>query len=109
MNNQSIVQFAPGASNDAKPMVPHTGSVTAQPEPGIVELNSANVNASSIGWYIKNEHAGRTIRIGDASLTDTTGFPVGPLETFWIASSKLEDHYVVSPDGPATVTVWGQS
>lgn len=110
MSNQVIVEhIVPGASNDATPMTPMTGNGTAQPFPTLYQLNSANVNSSPVGWYLKNEHATKTIRIGDSNLTDSTGYPVGPLETHYIASSSLADHYVVSPDGPVVVSVWGES
>lgn len=109
MSNEFIMAGStPGASNDAKPMVPKTGNGVANPAPGF-ELNSANVDSSPIGWYIKNEHASKTIRIGDASLTDTTGFPIGPGETHYIASSSLAGHYVVCVNGPAPFSVWGES
>lgn len=108
-NGVIVEYFMPGATNDAKIMVPMTGSVTAQPHPTLTQLNSANVNSSPVGWYVKNEHASKTIRIGDASLTDTTGYPIGPGESHYIASSSLASHYVVSPDGPVKVSVWGES
>lgn len=93
----------------ARLMVPMTGNGTAQPEPTTYQLNSANSNASPVGWYIKNEHATRNLRIGDATVSNSVGYLIGPLQTHFIPSSQLVGHYVVGPDGATPFSVFGSS
>lgn len=99
----------PVDTNDAYEMVPQTGNGTAQPHPTVTQLNSANSNVSNIGWYITNEHETRALRIGDSTIDNTTGFLVGPKQSWYISSSKLVGHFVVAPDGPVPFSVWGES
>lgn len=114
LSNQVVItgadpEFVMKTDPTPKPLTPMTGSVAAQPSPTKTQLNSANVNSSVTGWLITNEHDARIVRLGDSRIDDTSGFPIYPKTSVRITSSKLEGFYVVSPSGPATVSVLGES